>query len=327
MHNVVILGPLLTPQVPFLRERLGATHNVLAIDDGEKDAQARSAFANADVIVAITYGSQLPPAPRLKLLQVGGAGYEMIDFEAVPPSAAICNAFGHEEACAEYAVLGMLAWCHRFVEATQSFRQGSWEFSGRANGAPHDELQGKTVGIIGLGRIGRAIASRLAPFGVRTIAVNRSPLQSCSNVSWVGGWNDLDRLLEQSDFVVVACALTPETTDLISEERLQQMRSNAVLINVARGPIVNEGALFAALQTARIGGAVLDAWYRYPDSPADKPRPSQFPFETLPNVYMTPHYSGWTRGMFARRWGSIAENIQRAHRGEQLLNLVRPPKA
>jgi phosphoglycerate dehydrogenase-like enzyme len=133
----------------------------------------------------------------------------------------------------------------------------------------------------------------------------------------------LDEVLCAADHLVVACPLTPATTGLIDREALRRMRPHAVLVNVSRGPVVEEAALFDALREGVIGGAVLDVWYSYPRSAEDRPAPASHPFWDLPNVWCTPHSSAWTRELAQRRYRAIALNIDRLVAGRPLTNLVR----
>jgi phosphoglycerate dehydrogenase-like enzyme len=129
-------------------------------------------------------------------------------------------------------------------------------------------------------------------------------------------------MLPECDYVVLCTALGPETEELIDARRLALMKPSAFLVNIARGAIVDEGAIYAALRDRTIGGAALDVWWRHPDATDPERRPSRYPFHELPNVIMTPHCSGWTEGMVARRWAEVAGNINRFVRGEPLQNIV-----
>ncbi len=129
-------------------------------------------------------------------------------------------------------------------------------------------------------------------------------------------------MLPECDILLIACALGPETQGLIDARRLALMKPGAVLINVARAPIVDEAALFSALKEGHLGGAAIDVWSREPTSDEPQRRPSEYPFHELPNVLMTPHCSGFTDGAVERRWGSVAGNLDRLVRGEVLENVV-----
>lgn len=282
------------------------------------------ALADADVLITMAWNASHPPAPKLKLIHLPGTGYEGIDFSAVPAGVAVCNAYGHAEGMAEYTLLGMLVWCHRFYEADKTFREGSWEFSGRMNGPVNEELYGKTLGIVGFGSIGQAVAERAKPFGMKVVAINRTKREPPPCVdAWVG-FDRLDETLPELDYIVVAAALGPETEGLIGRAQFAKMKPSAVILNVGRGPIIEEGALYEALESRRIRGATIDVWYGdYPSKDNPRVPPSKYPFHELDNLYMTPHTSGWTTGMIDRRWTEIAGNLDRLARGEPLLNRLK----
>ena len=140
-------------------------------------------------------------------------------------------------------------------------------------------------------------------------------------MSFIGGPERIDELLGAADYLAVTLALTPDTRGLLDETRLQLLRPGCYLINVARGEIIDEAALYRALSAGAIAGAAIDVWYRYPTSPGNT-RPSASPFHELSNVIMTPHVSGWTEGMLTARAALIAENIARVSRGEIPFNVV-----
>ena len=322
--NVVFHGTLIHHLKDLLLAKVKTPWSVQRFFEHDaRDAFAR-ALMEADVLISMAWNPAFPTAPKLKLLQVPGTGYEGIDFAAVPPGVAVCNAYGHAEGMAEYTLLGMLAWCHRFFEADRTFRQGSWEFSGRMNGPVNGELFGKTLGIVGFGSIGRALAERAKPFGMKVIAINRTKREPPTCVdAWVG-FDKLDETLPELDYIVVAAALGPETEGLVGHAQFARMKPSAVLINVGRGAVVEEAALFDALKSKRIRGATIDVWYgEYPSRDNPRVAPAHLPFHELDNLYMTPHTSGWTTGMIDRRWTGIAGNLDRLACGEPLLHRLK----
>jgi phosphoglycerate dehydrogenase-like enzyme len=211
-----------------------------------------------DILVTNHWRSEYPPVPQVRLVQSVATGIELIDAAAVPHGAAICNAFGHETAIAEYVLMTMLVWSHLFREIEGEFRaQSSWRPSWVQSGAPHGEIFGSTVGIIGLGRVGREVAPCR---GIRLplIAANRSARRAESGVERVYPLTELDQMLPACDFVVLCTALGPETERLIDSCHLRLMKRSAFLINIARGAVVDEDAIYAALRDGGIGGAALD---------------------------------------------------------------------
>ena len=276
-----------------------------------------------DILVSNHWRADYPPAPKLQLVQSVATGVELIDLAALPTGCAVCNAFGHETAIAEYVVMVMLALHHRFFQIAGEFRErGSWESSWVRSGVPHGEVRGTTLGIVGYGRVGQEVAKRAAPFGCRILAANRSPREAGAGVERVYPLAELDRMLPQCDTVAICTALGPETTGLITAHRLSLMKPTAFIINIARGPVIDEDALFAVLRDNRLGGAAVDVWWQYPNQNDPNRRGSRHPFHELPNTIVTPHNSGWTAGMVRRRWDEIADNIGRFCRGDSLINLV-----
>jgi phosphoglycerate dehydrogenase-like enzyme len=295
---------------------------ITPVPDDAPEAVRRAALERAAVVITMRYDATMPPAPVLGLLQVGGTGFDAIAVERLPPGCVVANAYGHEDAVAEYVVLTMLLWCTRLLDAERSFRAGSWALGGRTGGPLVDELGGKIVGLVGFGHIGRAVARRLAGFGVRLVVAARTPPAPSGDLAWAGGMDQVDRLLEESDFVVIACGLGPETERLMDAARLGRMKPTGVVINVSRGAIVDEEALYRALRDRTIGGAVIDTWYQYPSPGDPAPRPSRLPFHELSNLIMTPHSSAWTAPMIERRWRSITDNVDRFFTGQPLHHVV-----
>ncbi len=267
--------------------------------------------------------AEYPAIPRVRLVQSVATGIELFDLAALPRGVAVCNAFGHETAIAEYIVMVWLALHHRLFEISGEFRErASWRTSWVESGAPHGEVRGSTLGIVGYGRVGQEVARRAAPFGVRILAANRSPRAAEAGVERVLPMTELDRMLPECDTVALCTALGPETTGLIDARRIALMKPTAFLINIARGQVVDEDAVYAALRDGTIGGAALDVWWRYPSAAEPNARPSNFPFHELPNVLMTPHCSSATDGARDRRLSGIAGNLDRFVRGENLTNVV-----
>jgi phosphoglycerate dehydrogenase-like enzyme len=279
-------------------------------------------IGRADAVVTSHFDRTWPPAPKLRLLQVPGAGYDRIDLAAIAPGVTLCNVFEHEPGVSEYAMLAMLEWCHRLGPADRQMRSGNWSRSSRFGGAPDDELAGKTVVIVGLGRIGRAVARRARAFDMRVLAVNRSADKTDPNVERVAGLERLHETLGEADFVVLACALTPQTHGLIGAAALAAMKPGALIVNPARGPVIDEAALYDALLHRRIGGAAIDTWWDYPLGSEPRDPSARYPFHKLDNVLLSPHVAGWTTGTVIRRTLEVARNLDRLARGEPLVNIV-----
>ena len=281
------------------------------------------ALAEAEIVVSHIWRKDFPPAPRVKLLQSVAAGIDMIDVPSVPPGVTICAVDGHEQAIAEYVLMTMLAWQHRLIDIATAFRGGVWSTGGGAGGGPtHGEIMNKTIGIVGYGKIGREVAKRAAGFGCTVIAANRSPIADKGDAAEIYALSELDRMLPRCDIVVIAAGLGPETSRLIDAGRFGLMKPTAFLINIGRAGILDEEALYDALKNGAIGGAAIDVWWQYPTAAEPNRRGSRLPFHELPNVIMTPHCSSATDGARDRRFNSVAGNIDRYARGEELHNVA-----
>ena len=321
--KALFLGNVAADTFAGIERELPPGLDSVVIADPQDLAGSPAAAADADILVSNQWRADFPPAPRLRLVQSVATGIDLIDLAALPAGATVCNAFGHETAIAEFIVMAMLALHHRFFEIAGEFRErGSWRSSWVESGVPHGEVRGSTLGIVGYGRVGREVARRAAPFGVRILAANRTPRAAEPGVGRVFPLADLDRMLPLCDTVALCTALGPETTGLIDARRLSLMKPGAFLINISRGQVIDEDAVYAALRDRKIGGAALDVWWQYPDAAEPNRRGSRHPFHELPNVIVTPHNSGWTGGMVRRRWDEIADNINRFAQGQALINVV-----
>lgn len=194
-------------------------------------------------------------------------------------------------------------------------REHTWSFH------PGRRLVGKTLGIVGLGAIGSAVARRAKAFDMRVVAVKRrhEPGATSPVADALYPLTDLDRLLAESDVVVLSAPATPETDDLIGARELALMRPDAVLCNVARGSLLDEGALVAALRAGRLGAAILDVTRHEPPPPDD-------PLWDAPNLYLSPHSSTSQEGYVDGVTELFAGNLLRYVAGEPMVNVVAPDK-
>ena len=285
-----------------------------------------SRLSHVDVLVTLAFTREMGGAARrLKLVQVPGAGLDRIDRAALPAGTRLANAYGHEVGIAEYVMGAVLALTRGFCRLDARLRRGDWESQWAVSApppAPWPELAGKTLGILGYGRIGQAVAQRARAFDMSIWAMRRDVSRSAAHaLAFLGGPDALDEILRRADHVVIALSLTAATRGLVGERELGLMKPTAVLVNVARAEIVDEAALYRALAQGTIAGAALDVWYRYPTG-AGPTLPAHHAFQELPNVLMTPHVSGWTEGMLEARAKLIAENIHRTARGEPPVHLI-----
>ncbi len=324
MLRVAFVGALSASFADRVRAHLAVPCDIVLTDETEVVSQ----LPEVDVLVTLVFTSAMGAvAKRLRLVQVPGAGLDRIDQSALPPGASLANVYGHETGIAEYVLGAMLVLSRSFGRLDAALRRGIWESQWAVGASPlpvWHELAGKTLGILGYGRIGQAVARRARAFDMEVCAIRRNVGRSAEDeLALLGGLEMVGEVLRRSDYLVITLPLTPATRGLVGEGELAVMKPTAILINVARAEIVNEDALYAALAERRIAAAALDVWYRYPSNPSPT-LPARCAFHELPNVLMTPHVSGWTDGMLEARAKLIAENIHRTVRGELPANLILP---
>ncbi len=296
------------------RERL---HDLL--DFPHVFVEAAGARQSVDAVVGFQFGRTEAERFLARLIQVPGAGADGIDRDCIDPGCTVCNVFEHEVPVAEFVMASILNHALGYLGMARGFDSEKWSEIYAAR-RPHLEVAGKVLGLVGFGHIGQAVAARARAFGMRIHAVSRSG--RAPGADWFADGSRLPELLAGADFVVIACPLTERTRGLIGRQELETMKPAAVLINIGRAAIVEEEALYRALESGRLGGATLDVWYEYPTPGSPQARPARFPFERLPNVHCTPHSSAWTDEMFQRRYFVIADNLSRLYRGAALRNVV-----
>lgn len=307
---------------PGFAALLDRAHDVHVLSDALADPAEQRTFATADVAIGIKLDASMPRPERLRLYHAPAAGTDAIDRTCLPAGVPLCNCFGHENAIAEYVMAALLARFVPLAAADQELRLGQWTKGASNPAALRRELGDTTVGLLGFGHIGKAIAARAKVFGMRVTVANRSPVPPSPLIDQSFTLDRLQAFMGSADAIIVSLPLVAETHGLVGAAELAAMRKDAVILNVGRGPVIDEAALYAALKDRRIGGAVIDTWYVYPSAANGTPLPSAQPFQQLDNVVMTPHMSGWTTGMIRRRQQTMADNIRRLQRGEPLINVV-----
>jgi len=274
--------------------------------------EERELIADADVATGLDVRpSILTNADALRVFACAYAGTDHLPLEALAEhDVAVTNAAGvHAPNAAEQAVGSILMFSRRLHEAA---RTDEWQ------PVSPGELAGSTVTIVGLGAIGTGIAERLDPFGVTTVGVRRSP-ESGGPTDEVIGPERLHDALARSEFVVLCCPLTESTRGLVDAEALATLPPEAVLVNVARGEVIETDALVESLRRGWIGGAVLDVT-------DPEPLPDDHPLWGLDDVLVTPHSAGATPNYYGRLADIVADNVGRLEAGETLRNRVRIEK-
>jgi phosphoglycerate dehydrogenase-like enzyme len=300
---------------------------VAAPADGTGDGGVRAAPEALEAVRAgaeVYFGFGIPAdllrqGPALRWVHSGAAGVAgSLTPEMMASDVVFTNSAGiHGPPVAE-TVIGYLLYFARGLDiAVRNQARRRWDkrpFD--AVDAPVRELVASTVGVVGLGGLGREVARRAAALGARVVATRRRPEPiAIEGVELVTGQGALERLLELSHYVVLTVPETPETRGLIDREALGRMRPDAVLVNVARGGLVDRDALVDALEAGRLRGAALDAF-------STEPLPADDPLWTAPRVLITPHSSAYTHAFWEREAELILDNLARYRAGRPLRNVV-----
>lgn len=317
--KIVVIDPNLAPHRHRFEAMVPPGSDVRWHVGGAPDEDLR----DAEVFVGSRFTAEMArAATKLRLVHPAAAGTDRIDIAALPQDVLVANTFHHERSIAEYVVGAAVMLTRAFLTQDAALRHGVWATSVYDASIPQIPTLGEAhIGFVGFGHIGQRSWKLLQAFGCTGSAVTGSGRVSDAGLRWVGDAGRLDRLMRESDVVVVSAPLNSHTEGMIGAAQLEALGSDGVLINVGRGPLVQERALYDALANGVIKGAAVDVWYRYPVDGVGC-APSDLPFSELPNILMTPHSSGVTRDTFAGRADDVAANIVRLSRGEPLRNLV-----
>ena len=272
---------------------------------GEADVVSASGMWKNDII---------PHATRLKFIQSISSGMDQYSKELLGAKGIrLASGAGvNARAVAEHALSLILAVFRRLPEARDNQHKKVWRGMLGDLTQREDELGGKTLLIVGMGRIGSHLAKLAKAFDMKVIGIRRDPKAGTNGADEIHGMGDLVSLVPQADIVALTCALTPETTGLMSAAAFAALKPSSIFVNVARGKVADEAALIKTLEGNKIFAAALDVT-------AEEPLPASSPLWTLPNVFITPHTAGETRAYEDNVIDVLIENLDRLWRGEATL--------
>ena len=298
-----------------LREQFSDVHVVHLPDYSRVDAEI------PDTDIAITWSikpDQILAAKKLRWIHSTAAAIHTLIFpELVESNIVVTNARDvHGPVVAEHVMALIFALAKKIPDAVAFQQKHEWAQERMWDELPRvRELADATLGLIGLGSIGRAVARNAKALGMRVIAAREHPEKGSGGADTVFGPAQIDEVFRQSDYVVLAAPTTNATQSLASAMRIALMKPGACLINVGRGPLLDEDALVRALREKKIGGAALDV---FPKEPLD----AASPLWDVPNLLITPHTAGLTDKVWERHYALFSENLRRYLKGESLLSVV-----
>ncbi len=311
--------------VDLVRERLDGIAEIIQSDRSVESML--EVGRDAEVIVSgRVWGEFIRKAQRLKMIQAFGAGVDKIDLDAVAERGDIivCNSHVNADEVAEYAITLLLAAAKNLIIADRAMRAFDWTH--RWGGpSPATELRNKACLLLGLGNIGTAIARRLLAFNMTINAVTYSgKTRHPDLVNEITSYKSMRPLVSSADFVILALPLTSRTKGLVNAEFFSFMRPSSILVNVSRGPIIDEAALYDALVNHKIKAAAIDVWWEYPSAAevTSTPPSQRFPFHELDNIIVTPHRAAYSENTLMDQVDFIVENIRRFATGSSPHNII-----
>jgi phosphoglycerate dehydrogenase-like enzyme len=285
------------------------------------DAQRAQTLRRAEAVLALNLADEIPDgafaeSSRLRFVQMLSAGVDTVDFSDLPDDLMVAsNAGAYSVAMSEHVMAVTLSLAKRLPQRHAALAAGRFD-----KWKPALTLDGAICGILGLGGIGTVTARLMAAFGARVHAINRSG-RSTAGAEFTGTLADLDRVLAVADVLVIALPLTRATRGLIGPRELALMKPAAIVVNVARGPLIDQGALYEHLRTHPDFGAGIDTWWDEPTG--DAPFRTGYPFFDLPNLIGSPHNSSIVAGAMVSAARLAAENVHRHLRDEAVTGIVR----
>lgn len=268
----------------------------LIIPDSFEEKDILKHIGDADILLGDNITKAMLDNGNIGLIQIHFAGVERLDFQLLRNyDIPVCNSHSNALCVAEYAVGLILGISKKIPYHDKLLRNGDWN---RNSEKWKEERQShfssyvskKTIGFIGYGNIGRNIGVLLKGFNPRLMAIVSDKNKNYEELDFIGDASDIDYVLENSDYVVVAAALTKETRGMLHRDNLSKMKETAYIINISRGRIIDEESLYYILKNNLIAGAAIDTWYNYPEGPTDNVYPSKkYDFHKLDNIIISPH--------------------------------------
>lgn len=312
MSETIVLLDMTTPERADRLRALLPPGFVLTHGTARGDEHMKEIIAEADYAISGQVGVSrevLAAGRKLKLLHKWGVGYDNIDIAAAKElGIRVARTTGSNAVPVAEFALGLMLSSLRFIAyGHEELRQGRWA-TGKLPGDTY-MLSGKTVGIVGFGAIGKNVAKLLKGFGCKILYSKRTPLSAAEEAELGVSHASLAQILAEADVVSLHCPLTPETTNLIDAAALKAMKKTAVLVNVARGGVVNEADLVTALRAREIAGAAMDVY-------SVEPLPPDSELLTLDNIVVTPHLAAMAADNFAPTVKRMFANMVHVSRGE-----------
>lgn len=322
--KVLITKQLSPSQTEYIRTSLGEEFNLISPEEFTEEGILNH-IKDVKILLGDNISKDMIEKSEVELIQVPWAGVENLDFELLSNyEVPACNSHSNALAVAEYAVGLLLGIAKKIPYHDDLLRSGDWNRIKKEE--KNSEIQyssyvsNKTIGFIGYGNIGKSIASLMNGFNPSIMAIVSDKTKKYDEVDFIGDSSDLDYVLENADYLVVASALTEETRGMLNKKNLSKMKKTAYIINISRGRVIDEEALYYVLENRLIAGAGIDTWYNYQKEPLDITYPSKkYDFHKLSNIIISPHRAAQIEGEFTYLDDAI-DNIKEYNKDKNYKN-------
>lgn len=311
--------------IEYMNKNLDEGFDIITPDKFDDDSILKH-IDGVEILLGDNIKKEMLERGNVQLIQIPFAGVERLDYELLLNyDIPVCNSHSNALSVAEYAVSLLLSISKKIPYHDRLLRNGDWNRDSKkweekkvSNFSSY--VSGKTVGFIGYGNIGKNIGKLLQGFNTKLMAIVFDKNKKYEELDFIGDSNDLDYVLENADYIVVAAALTDETRGMLNKDNLIKMKDTAYIINISRGRIIDEESLFYILENKIIAGAAIDTWYNYPDSLSEITYPSKkYDFHKLDNIVISPHRA-------AQIWGEVTYlddaiyNINQYRKNKEFIN-------
>ena len=320
--NILLTTKLSDSQVNYIKDNIGSEFNLI-VPESFDETEILKHIQDVKIILGDNITKAMLDGGNIELIQIPWAGVEKLEFELLKNyDIPVCNSHSNALSVAEHAVGLLLSIAKKIPYHDNLLRGGDWNRVGNKNVESQysSYISNKTIGIIGYGNIGKSIGKLMKGFNPKIMAIVSDKNKKYDEVDFIGDKDDLDYVLENSDYVVVATALTDETRGMLNKENLVKMKNTSYIINISRGRIIDEESLYYVLENRLIAGAGIDTWYNYPEEPKDITYPSKkYDFHKLSNMIVSPHRAAQIEGEFTYLDDAV-DNIKRYHRDKDYIN-------
>ena len=320
--NILLTKKLTDLQIGYIKDNIGSEFNLIVPEKFDEEGILKH-ISDVKIILGDYITKAMLDGGNIELIQIPWAGVEALDFELLKNyDIPVCNSHSNALSVAEHAVGLLLGIAKKIPYHDNILRDGDWNRVENKNieSQYSSYISNKTIGIIGYGSIGRNVAKLMKGFNPKIMAIVSDKNKNYDEVDFIGDKSDLDYVLENSDYVVVASPLTDETRGMINRENMMKMKDTSYIVNISRGRIIDESSLYYVLENRIIAGAGIDTWYNYPEKAGDPTYPSKkYDFHKLSNIIISPHRAAQIEGEFTYLDDAV-DNILKYHKDKDYIN-------